>query len=509
MNLDTNELTYHSGVYGEGVIQNLNTTPINGKYLLYTTKFGRFTLYDTTNNTMTQVNSTNLSYDYNNGIMVDDKVLMQCGYLSSLKYVYDFSTGAITKLYTAAGNDTFNGFLMYDQLVKTSQGIFAITKWSTDNYTSSNYNFCYKYNEDSGYFDLVKYGTGDGTVLAPKYKAQIYETPDGVIFMSYDNTNDWNVHIYDGTKFISSGYSASYSFYGVPMFSIGSHNCYLKDGKIYEFVGTKIQLFINLNTTNTITFARVFEFSNGNYFLMTSYRNYLINGETNIATEIDYSVAETLYANDKSYFLFVDDTVYYSSTSKSFAISNDGTTTILHSGEASTSTLCDYQKVNGKIVAFSQQSSYVYPLVLEDDAFVMQNTSIARNGKKYTLKKAYGRGNYIYFVFSNTANYKRSSSLETWASEDDLDVYRYNVQDKTLDKLDGRKVCLHLGNGNYWSATDKKVYNFETGASENVSFSSVALFSDGLDGSNGENLWSPYSLAMNVTTTSISVLYVN
>ena len=502
LNLKTNELKNIASNYCTGIIQVFNTTPVNNKYLIMPDVGARILLYDSLNGTVTNIGAGNLAF--NAGILLDNNtVFCTSGYTSAPKKLFNFSDNTLKTLYVS--NTTSEGVLANCQLVKTTQGVFAITKWSTSTSTSNNYNFCYKYNETTESFDIVKYGDGDGVVLAPKYKAQIYETSDGVIFMSYEGT-EWNAHIYDGTKFINSGYSSSYSFYGMPIFSIGSHNCYLKNGKIYEFVGTKIQQFADLGDTTARTFVRVFEFSNGNYLLMTSSHNYLINGETNTATKT--SENDTIYSNDKAHFLFVDDTVYYSSLTKSYAISNDGTVTTLYTGTSQGSELQKYTKVNGKIVAFSY-NTYFYPLVLESGTFTKLSTTISSSSASNITKNAYGRGNYIYFVYSYTPTYKNNSSWEQWASGDDLDVYRYNIQDKTLDKLDGRKVSLHLGSGNYWSATDKKVYNFETGASENVSFETVNLFSNGLDASDNTNLWSSYSLAMSVTTTSISVLYTN
>lgn len=502
LNLKTNELKNIASNYCLGIIQVFNTTPVNNKYLIMPDVGTRILLYDSLNGTVTNIGAGNSAF--NTGILLDNNtVICTSGYASAPKMLFNFSDNTLKTLYVS--NTTTEGFLRNCQTVKTTQGVFAITKWSTNDSTNSNYNFCYKYNETTESFDIVKYGDGDGVVLAPKYKAQIYETSDGVIFMSYEGT-EWNVHIYDGTKFINSGYSSSYSFYGMPIFSIGSHNCYLKNGKIYEFVGTEIQQFADLGDTTARTFARVFEFSNGNYLLMTSSYNYLINGETNTATKT--SENGTIYSNDKAHFLFVDDTVYYSSLAKSYAISNDGTATTLYTGTSQGSELQGYKKVNGKIVAFSY-STYFYPLVLEGETFTKLSTTISSSSASYITKNAYGRGNYIYFVYSYTPTYKNNFSWQQWASGDDLDVYRYNIQNKTLDKLDGRKVSLHLGSGNYWSATDKKVYNFETGASENVSFETVNLFSNGLDTSDNTNLWSSYSLAMSVTTTSVSVLYAN
>lgn len=498
LNLETGELKHITTEYCMGNIQRFNNTPVDNKYLLMPSKHSYIILYNSSNGTVTNIGTGNASF--NSGILLDNEtVICISGYTTAPKMLFKFSDNTLKTL--KVGSGTNEGWLQYCQVVKTTQGVFAIVKYNTSTSTSNDYNFCYKYNETTESFDKVKY---NGNLVAPNYKAQLYETSDGIIFMSYDSTA-WNVHRYDGEQFVSA--DTNIQFYGRPIFSIGSHTCFLNGGKIYEFVGTTIQQFGSLGDTEERTFARVFNFSNGNYLLMTSSSNFLISGETNAITKI--TDVENLYSNSALYFLFADDTVYYSSISKSYAISNDGTATVLYSGTTSVNVLQSYQKANGKIVAFSQGPSYIYPLVLENGAFSNLGITANINTDRYTTKKAYGRGNYIYFVYSYTPYYKSSNAWQSWNTADDINVYRYNIASKTLETLEGRKVSLHLGSGNYWSATDKKVYNFETGDTQNVSFEAVNLFCNGLDGANDLNLWSDYSLAMNVTTTSISVLYSN
>lgn len=500
LNLKTNELKCITTSNCLGIIQTFNSTPVDNKYLIMPSVNTRLLLYDSLNGTITDIGSGNTNF--NTGIQLDNNTVMCIsGYNSAPKMLFKFADNTLKTL--AVTGDSNQGWLQNCQVVKTTQGIFAITKWDTSSSTNSFYNFCYKYNETTESFDKVHFNTESG-YLVPLYKSQLYETADGVIFISYENAN-WIVHRYDGEKFVDT--NTGVHFYDRPIFSIGSHECYVNAGKIYEFVGTTIQKFGDFGDTNERTFVKVFSYSNGNYLLLTSHGSFLINGETKAITKL--SDINDLESDAASYYLFVEDVVYFSSINTSYAVSNDGTITTLFSGTTQTDIVQRYQKVGEKIIAFRYTGTSWSPVVLEDGVFISQGTQCATELSYYVLPKAYKRGNYIYFVYSYTQNYKSSTSWQQWDSSDDLYVYRYDVQNKTSEKLEGRKISLHLGGGNYWSASDKKIYNFENDISDNVSFEIVNLFSNGLDSSNDENLWSNYSLALNVTKTSISALYVN
>lgn len=329
-----------------------------------------------------------------------------------------------------------------------------------------------KFNENTEEFEAVSLVAIDGTVSTPNNASNIaamYEDKYGTVWSSLSGGNQ--PEYYDGVRFNRtwSETALGVSFYGCKIFELDGDEYFIKNGVMYRFAGDSIKRVtdgFNGTITNAVGYVQdgVKYLFGYNGTTATLYR--IVGSSVETVLESTSADVSLNYANSKQ----IDDAIYFYGNGKTYKVENDTL------NEAASTTLKNFQKIEGEIYATNTSNLNVYKLsgdTFEQIATTTASTDLAeRDG--------------LIYIIPHYASYNTGSELA---------VQTYNI--KTGELLTSTATVKYsLGGGYYWSAAALKVYNFKENTEDDISLSKHTGYSTGC------------SLVINNSSTNSQILYI-
>ena len=456
----------------------------DNEYLIYaSTDTSRLYLFERDERKFTELKCDGqaIGIDVNGFMPIDSsRILLYQGYGSgNNKFLYNINSRTLKNL-----------GLSWCNFIDTNQGIFAYTYFSS--YSSSSYsNFkrIYKFNKNTDNFEetLWKWsGDMDPTTQMADKRVKIYEDKYGTIWVDLEGTAD-GIYYWTGSYWQVSSHTLD--FYGKPIFKIGSDECFFLNGNIYKFNGDNIK---TLATGGTGTPETIQTFRQGSHYIICALynsRNYVYKYSSGILENI-YTEHRDLGYGFNSTLTQIDNIIYGLSEFHNIII-EDGAVKQLDLYPA---ILSRFQKINGKVYAMNVYST----TGKNNNVFIKEGDTFKQIASSPIRTALIDVNNLVYLV----------PYQELYSSAAENYVKIYDPATDTVTTSD-KRIRYSLGHGYFYSASDKKVYNFEKGIEERVSISTHTNFTDGADGSDEENRWSNVSVVLNKINNGIQILYLN